>query len=133
MGMSLALLYMGLLGLGSAITPGVGMAGSLLALCPQGTTNFSHVPAYGFLTWMLTTGLKQRGCSERMALRLAMAAAMMFGLCMEVMQGFVPGRFVEGGDIVSNAIGIGLAALTIQLASERRTYAYIKRSLRRLK
>ena len=132
MGISLALLYMGVLGLGSAITPGVGMAGALLALCPQGATNYSHLPAYGLLTWLLAKGLKQQGCSERMALRLAMAAAMMFGLCMEVMQGFVPGRFVEAGDVLLNAMGIGLAALMIRSAPERRAYASVKRSWRRL-
>ena len=133
MGISLALLYMGLLALGSAMTPGVGMAGSLLALCPPELTNYSHMPAYGLLTWLLLTGLKQGGCSERIALRLAMAAAMIFGICMEVMQGFVPGRVVDGGDVLFNMMGIGLTPLIIRSAPERRAYAYAERSLAQLK
>lgn len=128
-----ALLWMGLLGVGAAIPPNVGVAGSLLALCPPAVTNFSHVLGYGLLTWLLASALKERGCPERMALLLAMAAAMVFGLSMEVMQGFVPGRIVDGGDVLFNAFGIGGAALMIRSASQRGAYAYARRSLRAMK
>ena len=133
MRMRLALLSMGLLGWGAAIIPGVGTFGSLLALCPPEVTNFSHVPAYGLLTWLLTSGLKERGCSERMALRLAMALAMTFGLCMEIMQGFVPGRVVDSADVMFNAIGVGLAALMIRSAPDGVAYAGVNRSFRPVK
>lgn len=119
MGLTGALLYMVLLGFGAMITPGAGVAGSLLALVPQPLTEYSHVPAYGLLTWLLTSSLKERGWPKRTALGMGAIAAMVFGLWMEILQGFVPGRVVDIGDVASNAMGIGLASLLIELAPEQ--------------
>jgi VanZ family protein len=119
MGLTGALLYMVLLGFGAMITPGVGVAGSLLALVPQPLTEYSHVPAYGLLTWLLTSSLKKRGWPKRTALWMGAVAAMVFGLWMEILQEFVPGRVVDIGDVASNAIGIGLASLLVESAPER--------------
>lgn len=115
MGLTGVLLYMVLLGFGAMITPGVGIAGSLLALVPQPLTEYSHVPAYGLLTWLLTSSLKGRAWPKRTALWMGAIAAMVFGLWMEILQGFVPGRVVDIGDVASNAMGIGLASLLIEL------------------
>ena len=123
MGVSGVLLYMALLGFGAVITPGVGVAGSLLALLPQPVTEYSHAPAYGLLTWLLTSGLQGRGWPQPMALSTAVFAAMVFGLFMEILQAFVPGRVVDIGDVAFNAIGIGLAALLILWAPDRWSYA----------
>lgn len=120
MGLTGALLYMVLLGVGATIAPGVGVAGSLLATVPQPVTEYSHVPAYGLLTWLLTGSLYERGWPERTALWVAAAAAMVFGVWMEILQGLVPGRVVEIGDVAFNAIGIGLATLLIEAAPGRR-------------
>lgn len=120
MGLTGALLYMVLLGVGATIAPGVGVAGSLLATVPQAVTEYSHVPAYGLLTWLLTGSLYGRGWPERTALWVAAAAAMVFGVWMEILQGLVPGRVVELGDVAFNAIGIGLATLLIEAAPGRR-------------
>ena len=120
MGLTGALLYMVLLGIGATIAPGVGVAGSLLATFPQPVTEYSHVPAYGLLTWLLTGNLYERGWPERTALWVAAAAAMVFGVWMEILQGLVPGRVVEIGDVAFNAIGIGLATLLIEAAPGRR-------------
>ena len=120
MGLTGALLYMLLLGVGATISPGVGVAGSLLATVPQPVTEYSHVPAYALLTWLLTGSLSKRGWPERTALWVAAAAAMVFGAWMEILQGLVPGRIVELGDVAFNAIGIGLAALLLEAAPERR-------------
>jgi VanZ family protein len=107
------LLYMVLLGFGATITPEAGMTGSLLALVPQPVTEYSHVPAYALLTWLLTGSLKERGWPQRTALCVGAFSAMLFGLWMEFLQQFVPGRDVSIGDVASNAIGIGLASLVI--------------------
>lgn len=115
MGLTGVLLYMVLLGFGAMITPGVGIAGSLLALVPQPLTEYSHVPAYGLLTWLLTSSLEGRAWPKRNALWMGAIAAMVFGLWMEILQGFVPGRVVDIGDVASNAMGIGLASLLIEL------------------
>jgi VanZ family protein len=114
-----ALLYMVLLGFGATIRPEVGVAGSLLALVPQPVTEYAHVPAYAVLTWLLTCSLEERGWPKRTALCLGAVAAMGFGVSMELLQEFVPGREVSIGDLASNAIGIGLASLLIGYAPER--------------
>jgi VanZ family protein len=119
MGLTGTLLFMVLLGIGAMITPGVGVAGSLLALVPQPVTEYSHVPAYGLLTWLLTSSLKERDWPKRTALWVGAVAAMVFGLWMEILQEFVPGRVVDISDVASNAIGIGLASLLIASAPER--------------
>ena len=116
MGLTGTLLYMVLLGFGAMIMPGVGIAGSLLALVPQPLTEYSHVPAYGLLTWLLTSSLQGRAWPKRTALWMGAIAAMVFGLGMEILQAFVPGRFVDIGDVASNAMGISIASLLIELA-----------------
>jgi VanZ family protein len=118
-----------LLGFGAIITPGVGICGALLALFPQPVTEFSHVPAYGLLTWLLTSGLRQRAWPKPMALLVGITLPMVFGLLMEVLQGFVPGRVVDVDDVALNAVGIGLAALCIIAVSERGNSATTVRCL----
>ena len=123
MGLSGTLFYMVVLGFGAIITPGVGMAGSVLALFPQPVTEFSHVPAYGLLTWLLTNALRERGWPQQMALCVGVVVPMLFGVWMEMLQGFVPGRVVDFGDVAFNAMGIGVAALLIGTVPELRSYA----------
>ena len=115
MGLGTSLLYMVLLGFGSLITPGVGISGRLLELFPRPLSEFSHVPAYGLLTWLFVTSLRGRQWPRGVALCAAALAALVFGIGMEVFQGFVPGRAVEVGDVLMNATGIGLALLLIGL------------------
>jgi VanZ family protein len=113
MSLGSVLLYMGLLGFGAVISPGVGFFGRLLAMFPQPVTELSHAPAYGLLTWLLMSGLRGYGRPRRYALSVAMATASIFGILMEILQGFVPGRVVDSGDVLLNAVGIGMAALLI--------------------
>ena len=130
MGLTGALLYMVLLGFGAIITPGVGLAGSFLALFPQPVTEFSHVPAYAFLTWLLTSALRERGWPQQMALCVGVVAPMLFGALMEILQTFVPGRVVDIGDVAFNAMGIGVAALLIGTFTEMQACAPATKSLR---
>lgn len=115
MGLGTSLLYMVLLGFGSLITPGVGISGRLLEFFPRPFSEFSHVPAYGLLTWLLASGLRGREWPRGVALCVAVQAALVFGIWMEVFQGVVPGRVVEIGDVLMNAMGIGAASLLIGL------------------
>jgi len=119
-----------LLAFGAIATPGVGIAGSMLAVLPQPVTEYSHAPAYALLTWLLTGGFQNRGWSKQMALRLGVMAAMVFGVWMELLQGFVPGRTVDIQDVAFNAIGIGLAALVIEAAPEPRAFTFARTFLR---
>jgi VanZ family protein len=123
-------MYMVLLAFGAIATPGVGIAGSMLAVLPQPVTEYSHAPAYALLTWLLTGGFQNRGWSKQMALRLGVMAAMVFGVWMELLQGFVPGRTVDIQDVAFNAIGIGLAALVIEAAPEPRAFTFARTFLR---
>jgi VanZ family protein len=116
--------YMVLLTFGAMATPGVGMAGSLLAVFPQPVTEYSHAPAYALLTWLLASGLQRRGWSKQTALRTSVVTAMVFGVGMEFLQGFVPGRTVDIHDVAFNALGIGAAALAIAAAAEARSIAF---------
>jgi VanZ family protein len=129
MGLTGALFYMVLLAFGATITPGVGVGGSLLALLPQPVTEYSHAPAYALLTWLLTSSLRKRDWPQQTALWVSAVAAMVFGLWMEIFQGSIPGRAVEIGDVTSNAVGIGLSAVLIVSAAERRSYALTKQFL----
>ncbi len=110
MSLMLVLSYMMLLGGSALISPGVGFFGELIALLPNEMTELSHAPAYGLLTWLFATALHRRGWLFTHALFISMAAAGLFGLWMEMCQAFVPGRVVDSGDLIVNAIGISVAA-----------------------
>jgi VanZ family protein len=113
MGLTVVLLYMVLLACGAMIAPGVGVFGGLLVMIPNAVTEWSHAPAYGLLTWLLTAGLQRRGWPRQYALSVGMSMAGVFGLWMEIFQGFVPGRVVDSGDLMVNTAGIGIAALLL--------------------
>jgi VanZ family protein len=123
-------MYMVLLAVGALATPGVGIAGSVLAVVPQPLTDYSHAPAYALLTCLLTGGLRNQGWSKQMALRLGVMAAMVFGVCMELLQGFVPERTVDIHDVAFNALGIGLAVLLLEATPEPRAFTFATTFLR---
>jgi hypothetical protein len=113
MSFTLVLFYIGLLGFGAMISPGIGFSGQMIVMVPPVVAEFSHAPAYGLLTWLLTSGLRGRGWPRGYACLVAAAGAMVFGIWMEVFQGFVPGRVVDIGDVMVNGVGIGMAVLLI--------------------
>ena len=123
-------LYMVLLTFGAMATPGVGITGSLLTALPQPVPDYSHAPAYALLTWLLASGLRSRGWTKQTALRSSVVVAMVFGVGMEFIQKFVPGRTVDIHDVAFNAIGIGAAALLIATGPEARTFAFSWKFLR---
>jgi hypothetical protein len=83
MGLISVLLEMGLLALGAVITPGTGIAGHLTALLSQAITTCSYAPAYGVLTWLLTSGLRGYGWPSNAAVCLGVPVALIVGLWME--------------------------------------------------
>ncbi len=107
------LTFMGLLGFGATISPGVGFFGELILMLPQWVTELSHIPAYGLLTWLLAVTLQQRGWARPYSLLIAVGGATVFGIAMELCQLFVPGRVVSFSDVMMNSIGVATALVLI--------------------
>lgn len=125
MGFGMVLGYMGLLYFGAIISPEVGLAGHLLVQVPGSLLEWAHAPGYGILAIMLTRGLQSRGWPRAYALPVAAAAAFVFGLWTEVFQGSVQGREASVDDLVTDAIGIGLAMLLMPSETVRSRIAAI--------
>lgn len=102
--------YIGLLYFGAIIVPGVGLSGYLIGLVPWSLLDWAHAPGYGILALLLTRGLQRRAWPLAYALPVAAAGALVFGLWTEVFQGSVQGRGASVDDLVTDAVGIGLAA-----------------------
>lgn len=117
-GLGIVLGYMGLLYFGAVIVPGVGLPGQLMVQVPGSLLEWAHAPGYGILAIMLTRGLQSRAWPRAYALPVAAAAAFLFGLWTEVFQGSVQGREPSVDDLVTDAIGIGLAMLMLLMSSE---------------
>ncbi len=124
-GFGIVLGYMGLLYFGAIISPEVGLAGHLLVQVPGSLLEWAHAPGYGILAIMLTRGLQSRAWPQAYALPVAAAAAFVFGLWTEVFQGSVQGRGASVDDLVTDAIGIGLAMLLILSETVRSRIAAI--------
>jgi len=105
--------YMGLLYFGAIIVPGVGLSGHFMVQLPVWLLDGAHAPGYGLLAVLLTRGLQRRGWPLGYALALAVPVAFGFGLFTELRQGSVPGRFPSFGDLLVNAVGIGIAAMVM--------------------
>lgn len=117
MGFGIAVLgYIGLLYFGATIVPGVGLSGYLVGLVPWVLFDWAHAPGYGILALLLTLGLQRRAWPLAYALPVAAAAAFVFGIWTEVFQGSVQGRQTTADDLVTDAIGIGIAAIIVMLS-----------------
>ncbi len=111
MGFGIAVLgYIGLLYFGATIVPGVGLSGHLMVQVPANLLEWAHAPGYGTLAVLIALGLQRRAWPLAYALPVAAAAALVFGLWTEVFQGSVQGRGTSVDDLVTDAVGIGLAA-----------------------
>lgn len=117
-GLGIVLGYMGLLYFGAVIVPGVGLPGQLMVQVPGSLLEWAHAPGYGILAIMLTRGLQSRAWPRAYALPVAAAAAFVFGLWTEVFQGSIQGREASVDDLVTDAVGIGLAMLMLLMPSE---------------
>ena len=105
--------YIGLLYFGAVIVPGIGLAGHLMVQIPSGLLEWAHAPCYGILAVLIALGLQRRAWPPAYAFPVAAAAALVFGLWTEVFQGSVQGREAGVDDLVTDAIGIGVASIVM--------------------
>ena len=108
--------YIGVLYFGAIIVPGVGLSGYLIGLVPWSLLDWADAPGYGILALLLTRGLQRRAWPLAYALPVAAAGALVCGLWTEVFQGSVQGRGASVDDLVTDAVGIGVA--TAMMLSE---------------
>ena len=123
--------YIGLLYFGATIVPGVGLAGYLMVLVPGNLLEWAHAPGYGILAVLVTLGLQRRAWPLAYALPVAAAAALVFGLWTEVFQGSVQGRGASVDDLVTDAVGIGLATilmLSVTVSNRVVSFIYAQRN-----
>ncbi|WHZ14580.1 MAG: hypothetical protein OJF52_001419 [Nitrospira sp.] len=136
------LAYMLLLTGLAVASPGIGFTGSLIFLVPESWRDWSHVPAYGLLTWLVMQGFRLRDLPITLAVvytpiallvmqgfRLrdlpvpyAMFAGIlwtvMFGLWTEVAQGSAPGRETSWHDVLNDTVG-GLMVAMLMLWQQK--------------
>ena len=109
--MGLVLACMSLLCFGAVIAPGVGVSGYVMLQTPSVVLEWAHAPGYGLLAWLLIRCLQRRGWPLAYAVAVGCTAAMVFGLWTEVLQGMVPGRQTDAGDLMIDAIGIVISGI----------------------
>jgi hypothetical protein len=74
-------------------------------LAPPQSDKVVHLVAFAFLfTWF--AGLLSRQARFKIVLAL-----MAYGVAMEILQSFTPTRFMSAGDLVADALGLGLGWL----------------------
>jgi VanZ family protein len=114
---------MGLLYIGAIIAPGVGLSGHLLAQVSGSLLDWLHAPGYGILAVLLTRALQHRAWPLAYALPVAAVGALVFGLWTEVFQISVQGRGASVDDLVTDAVGISIAAVLMLAATVRNRIA----------
>jgi hypothetical protein len=72
--------------------------------------NAAHVPAYAILILLALAGVTKRCPGRLRTLILAIAVCMAYGVLLEALQGFVPGRTASVSDGLSNVVGVALGA-----------------------
>jgi VanZ family protein len=100
--------YMAVLLLLSAVPgpTGVEDQGNLLALVSPGLQNFLHMPAYGVLALLWIAVLRRRGIPPPWTYGLALLLAAGYGVVLEFVQLWVPGRYPSVTDGLLDIAGI---------------------------
>jgi hypothetical protein len=114
---------------GATIAPGVGVSGHLMVQTPSMLLQWAHAPGYGLLAWLFIRGLQQRHWPFPYAITVGSVAALLCGVWTEVFQGSVPGRSPSLDDVIVDAIGIGLTAVTIIYARRSQFLIFGRRLL----
>lgn len=112
------LAYMLLLTGLAVASPGIGFTGSLIFLVPESWRDWSHVPAYGLLAWLVMQGFRLRDWPVPYAMFAGILWTVMFGLWTEVAQGFAPGRETSLHDVLNDTAG-GLMAAMLMLWQQK--------------
>ena len=72
--------------------------------------NFAHIPAYAILTFCLVRCFFQLNTLTEL---YCFGIAFAYGVIMELLQHFVPGRFTSGMDVLRNTVGIAAMIYTL--------------------
>lgn len=112
------LAYMLLLTGLAVASPGIGFTGSLIFLVPESWRDWSHVPAYGLLAWLVMQGFRLRDWPVPYAMFAGILWTVMFGLWTEVAQGSAPGRETSWHDVLNDTAG-GLMAAMLMLWQQK--------------
>lgn len=112
------LAYMLLLTGLAVASPGIGFTGSLIFLVPESWRDWSHVPAYGLLAWLVMQGFRLRDWPVPYAMFAGILWTVMFGLWTEVAQGSAPGRETSWHDVLNDTVG-GLMAAMLMLWQQK--------------
>ncbi|WHZ21817.1 MAG: hypothetical protein OJF47_000929 [Nitrospira sp.] len=99
-------------------SPGIGFVGSLISLVPESWRDWSHVPAYGLLAWLVMQGFRLRDWPVPYAMFAGILWTGMFGLWTEVAQGSAPGRETSLHDVLNDTAG-GLMAAMVMLWQQK--------------
>lgn len=81
---------------------------NLFTLISPTLQNLLHIPAYGGLAWLWCNALNRFGTAARMSMALGVFIAVGYGIAMEVVQLWVPGRFPSAMDAGFNFVGAGI-------------------------
>jgi len=99
--------------------PDNGDGGYIIGFITPSIQNFLHVPVYGLLALLWIFTLRGRGYSERQSILLAILLSSTYGLVMEIVQIFIPGRFGSVTDFLLNLTGILLFTWGYKVSSQR--------------
>ena len=73
--------------------------------------NTLHVPLYGLLQWLWMKVFRKPGRSRAAVIGLSALVVVAYGICDELHQAFVPGRYAAVQDVLLNIAGVLCAAL----------------------
>lgn len=73
--------------------------------------NFLHIPLYGLLQWLWMRAFRKPGRSRAAVIGLSALIVGVYGICDEVHQAFVPGRYAAVQDVLLNMAGVLCAVL----------------------
>lgn len=87
----------------------------LLKLDP-GIQNLLHIPMFALLIWVLFAAYDLSFSGQLLVPSLVVtAAAIGYGILLEAVQMFVPGRYASLDDMLFNALGVGIGLLCRRL------------------
>lgn len=80
-----------------------------------GVDKIAHFGAYGLLTWLILGGWQSNFFSKNKKYFFVIAFVSVYGLGIELIQGFLPDRYFEVPDIIANIMGAFVGAITYPL------------------
>ena len=83
------------------------------------TDKIIHILEYSLLGFLLLAGFRSKEIAMGNAIILAVTVAVLYGLCDELHQSFVPGRSMSLSDVIADGIGamLGVAAGNLKYRS----------------